>query len=138
MRQPGAHLGCTVCHHLLHDDPKKLPSTDPKLLAIPTGKRNADDTPVFTFAHNTCAQMWHTKSRENALREIEPNVYVYPSMSLNRFDGTTQAAASSTATNSSSAVTDSSSAYTDAQSNNSGRSSNPPNGITPVTAPRRR
>jgi hypothetical protein len=83
----------------LHDDPKKLPSTDPKLLvlAISTGERNADGTPVFTFAHNRCG----TKARENTLRENEPNVY--PSMSLNRLDGTTRTAAASV-TNSSSAV----------------------------------
>lgn len=46
-RQTGAHLYCTSCRHWFHGDHRKLPSTDEKLLAIPTGKRNADGSSVF-------------------------------------------------------------------------------------------
>ena len=65
-----AHLYCTNCHHWFRDNTAKLPSTEQRMIAIPTGKRSADGGEKYMFAENNCAHAWHARARQSAMMEM--------------------------------------------------------------------
>ena len=61
------HLYCTGCHHWFYGQNSKLPLTEQKMIAIPTGKRSADGGEKYIFAENNCAHAWHARARQSAM-----------------------------------------------------------------------
>mmetsp|Transcript_32121 Transcript_32121/g.68383 ORF Transcript_32121/g.68383 Transcript_32121/m.68383 type:complete len:128 (-) Transcript_32121:136-519(-) len=60
-----AHDFCNGCHHWFHVSPHRLPSNKQKLIALPTGKRTADNEPKYMFVQNDRAHLWHVNARQN-------------------------------------------------------------------------
>ena len=68
-----------------------MPATEQKLFAIPTGKRDGNDQPVYMYFENTCAHAFHAAARREALAGIEQG-RMLPQISLTRYNGVRQPA----------------------------------------------
>ena len=66
----GAHVYCTGCHHYFHETLRKLPESEVKLIAIPTGKRDTNDQPVYLYVENNCAHAWHAAARRQSFANV--------------------------------------------------------------------
>ena len=43
------------------------------MIAIPTGKCDQNDNPIYLFAENCCAQIWHREARERTIVDVNKN-----------------------------------------------------------------
>ncbi len=83
-----ARHSCSLCHHNFHANPVQLPESYPKMIAIPTGKRSWDGTPLCTYVENNCFHAWHAQGREAAWGGAKKGVL--HKSSLIRFNGASQ------------------------------------------------
>ena len=65
-----AHHYYTGCHCWFHGHNRNLDSSDPKLIAIRTGKRDSSGRELYRYVENSCAHKWHEKAREEMLRGV--------------------------------------------------------------------
>ena len=61
-----ARVWCSLCHHWFHGKAESLPAGEDELIAVPTGERDKDGRPKYTYVENNCFHIWHTCGRESA------------------------------------------------------------------------
>ena len=61
-----ARVWCPLCRHWFHGTRKTLPAGEDELIAVPTGERDEDGQPAYTYVENNCFHIWHACGRESA------------------------------------------------------------------------
>ena len=60
--QEEAHYYCFGCHCWFHINPRYLTATEPRLIAICSGKRDRNGSDVYRYVENNCANKWYANS----------------------------------------------------------------------------
>ena len=74
--------------HYFHETLRKLPESEVKLIAIPTGKRDTNDQPVYLYVENNCAHAWHAAARRQSFANVGERMI--PQITLSQFNGVQQ------------------------------------------------
>ena len=68
--QEEAHHYCFGCHCWFHVNPRYLVATEPRLIAIHSGKRDCNGSDVYRYVKNNCANKWHASSRVQMMEGV--------------------------------------------------------------------